>query len=170
MRGHLVHVICGSTGAGKSTYSIQLSHRLGAVRFSIDEWMSALFWMDTPRPLQPAWSLQRVERCFVQIWNVASQVALRGIPCVLDTGCGEEKGRQRVYRLATEAGLSAQLHWLDVPAEERWRRVEARNAEKGVTHHLPFDVTREMFDFCETMWEPPTDEEMAAHDGIRVAS
>jgi len=170
MQARLIHVICGSTGAGKTTYSLQLGNRLGAVRFSIDEWMSALFWMDTPKPLQPSWSMERVERCFLQIWRVASQVAMHGIPCILDVGCGDAESRQRIYRLATESGLSAQLHWLDVPAQERWRRVEARNAEKGVTYQLPFEVTREMFDFCETMWEPPTDEEMAACDGIRASS
>jgi len=30
-------------------------------------------------------------------------------------------------------------------------------------------VTREMFDFVEAMWEPPTAEEMAARDGILVS-
>lgn len=169
MRDHSVHLICGSTGAGKSTYSHQLSDRLGAVRFSIDEWMSALYWMDTPQPLQAAWSMERAERCLQQIWRVASQVARRGVPCVLDIGFGEAKTRRRIYDLAAEAELTAHLHLLDVPAEERWRRVEMRNAERGATYQLPFDVTREMFDFCETMWEPPSDE-MTAYHGIRVTS
>jgi predicted kinase len=48
---HLIHLISGSTGAGKTTYASQLSERLKGVRFSIDEWMAALFWMDTPQPL-----------------------------------------------------------------------------------------------------------------------
>jgi predicted kinase len=168
MQPHLIHLICGSTGAGKSTYAQHLSERLGAVRFSIDEWMSTLFWMDTPQPLQAAWSMQRVERCFCQIWAVASQVAGRGIPCVLDLGFGDANSRNRVYRLAGEAGLTVQLHVLDVPADERWRRVEVRNAERGGTYQLPFDVTREMFDFVETMWEPPTAQEMTAYSAIRV--
>lgn len=168
MQSHLVHVVCGSTGAGKTTYSCHLSDRLGAVRFSIDEWMSALFWMDTPKPLQAAWSMERAERCFLQIWSVASQVVRRGAPCVLDVGFGDAKNRQKIYNLVIEAGLSMQLHFLDVPAAERWRRVQMRNAEKGATYQLPFDVTREMFDFCETMWEPPSDQELLTYNGIRV--
>jgi antitoxin VapB len=67
LQPHLVHLICGSTGAGKTTYALQLSDRVGAVRFSIDEWMAALFWMDTPQSLDPAWSMERVERCLTQI-------------------------------------------------------------------------------------------------------
>jgi len=43
MTDHLIHLVCGSTGAGKTTYARALSERIGAVRFSIDEWMTALF-------------------------------------------------------------------------------------------------------------------------------
>ena len=63
MQDHSIHLICGSTGAGKTTYALQLAEKLYAVRFSIDAWMAALFWMDTPQPLDPAWSIERVERC-----------------------------------------------------------------------------------------------------------
>jgi predicted kinase len=163
-----VHLICGSTGAGKTTYAISLSDCLGAVRFSIDEWMAALFWMDTPQPLDPVWSMERVERCLLQIWTVALQTATRNVPCVLDLGFGQAQSRARFARLAEDASLSVQLHFLDVPAQERWRRVQTRNAQKGETYQLGFDVTREMFDFVEGLWEPPTEAEMAAYNGVRI--
>jgi predicted kinase len=169
MQADLIHLICGSTGAGKTTYAMGLSARLGGVRFSIDEWMTVLFWMDTPQPLNPTWSLERVERCLTQIWTVAQQIAARGVPCVLDTGFGQAKSRARFARLAKDAGLTVQLHLLDVAAEERWRRVQARNAQKGETYQLGFDVTREMFDFVEGLWEPPTEAEMLAYNGVRAS-
>jgi predicted kinase len=162
-----IQLICGSTGAGKTTYSWQLAERIGAVRFSIDEWMTTLFWMDSPQPLQPAWSMERVNRCFSQIWLTASQVGARGVPCVLDLGLSQADSRAKIYKGAREAGLPVQLHFLDVPAEERWRRVQKRNAERGDAYQLSFDVTREMFDFVETLWEPPTAAEMLAYHGIR---
>jgi predicted kinase len=168
MPDHLIHLVCGSTGAGKTTYALALSDRLGAVRFSIDEWMTTLFWMDSPQPLVPAWSIERVERCMAQIWAVTRAVAGRCTPCVLDLGFSRAESRARFAGMARDAGLSVQLHFIDVPADERWRRVQARNVEKGETHQLDFDVTREMFDFVETLWEPPTDAEMAALDGVRV--
>ncbi len=71
--------------------------------------------------------------------------------------------------LARDAGFSVQLHFIDVPAVERWRRVEGRNTQKGPTYQLGFDVSREMFDFVEQMWEPPTDAEMLAYNGIRTS-
>ena len=166
---HLVHLVCGSTGAGKTTYALELNARLGAVRFSIDEWMTTLFWRDTPQPLDPAWSMDRIERCLAQIGALVLQIGGRGVPCVLDLGFSQKQSRARFAKFAQEAGLPVQLHFIDVPAAERWRRVQARNAQKGETHQLEFAVTREMFDFVEGLWEPPNDEEMLAYDGIRTS-
>jgi predicted kinase len=154
MASPIIYLICGSTGAGKTTYAIQLSDEVGAVRFSIDEWMATLFWMDTPKPMDSGWAMERVRRCYDQVWATAMQVATRGVSCVLDLGLGQSGERARFVDLAKAAGLSVELHFLDVPADERWRRVEARNAEKTGTHRLPFDVTREMFDFVESMGAP----------------
>ncbi len=165
----LIHLICGSTGAGKTTYALRLADDLGAARFSIDEWMTRLFWMDTPQPLEPAWSIERVERCMAQIWATASDVAARGTPCILDFGFGQAMTRKRFADLARQSGLTVQLHVLDLPAEERWRRVERRNAEKGDSYQLTFDVTREMFDFVEGMWEPPPADETAVYDSVVVS-
>lgn len=164
-----IHLICGSTGAGETTYALKLADELGAVRFSIDEWMTALYWMDSPQPIDPAWSMARVERCYAQMWTTARQVAERGLPAILDWGFGIAALRAKYTGLARAAGLPVRLHLLDIPAEERWRRVEARNREAGQTYQLTFDVTREMFDFVETMWEPPTPEELAAGDGVRIS-
>jgi predicted kinase len=168
MERQLIHLICGSTGAGKTTYAKRLCDHLGAVRFSIDEWMATLFWMDTPKPLDPRWSMERVERCLAQSWTVVLQIVAQKVPCVLDIGFGQASSREKFAGLAKSAGLSVQLHLLDIPVEERWRRVQARNAQKGDTYQLGFDVTREMFDFVEAMWEPPTDAEMLAYGGVRV--
>jgi predicted kinase len=156
----LVHFICGSTGAGKSTYAARLGADLGGIVFSIDEWMTGLFWMDSPQPMEPAWAMERLDRCYARIWATVVQIAGRGVPSILDFGFGQKALRQKFAALAAEAELPARLHFLDVSADERWRRVQARNAGRGETYHLSFDVTREMFDFVETMWEPPTEEEL----------
>jgi predicted kinase len=168
MTDYVIHLVCGSTGAGKTTHAEALSKRIGGVRFSIDEWMTALFWMDSPQPIEAAWSMERVERCLALIWSTAVRIAERGVPCVLDVGLSQAASRAR-FVLAREQGLSTQLHFVDVPAQERWRRVEERNRVKGSSNHLPFNVTREMFDFVEALWEPPTDAELAASNGVRIS-
>ncbi len=52
--------------------------------------------------------------------------------------------------------------------EERWRRVEQRNEHQGETFRIK--VTRPMFDYIETIWQPPTPEELSALDGVRIAA
>jgi predicted kinase len=164
-----VHLVCGSTGAGKTTYAKALAEEVGGVVFSIDQWMVALFWMDSSTPIDPAWAMARVQRCYDQIWAVAAQLARRGTPAVLDLGFSKEADRRRFAELAAGEGLAVQLHFLDIPTEERWRRVGQRNTEKAETYQLPFDVTREMFDYVEGLWEPPSDAEMADRDGRRIS-
>jgi predicted kinase len=164
---HLIHLVCGSTGAGKTTYAVQLAHRLRAVRFSIDEWMTTLFWMDSPQPVEATWSMARIERCYRQIWSTAAQVAGCGTPCVLDLGFTQAASRTQFYEQAGALGFSVQLHFLDVPLQERWRRVVSRNSGKGGAQQLQFEVSREMFDFVEGMWEPPDAEEMSSHAGVK---
>jgi predicted kinase len=170
LTGALVHLVCGSTGAGKTTYALELTERLSGVRFSIDEWMTALFWMDSPQPLDPGWGLERIERSYALIWTTARAVAGRGVAVVLDLGFSAAESRARFAGLARAAGLVPRLHFLDVPVEERWRRVQARNAGTGETRQLAFEVTREMFDFVEQIWEPPGEAEMAALDGVRIGA
>jgi predicted kinase len=164
-----IHLVCGLVGAGKTTYARELAERLGAMRFSIDEWMSALFWMDSPDPIDPRWAAERIERCTAQILAVAGDVVAHGMPCVLDLGFVTAAQRGRVLNWAGETGFAAQLHLLDVPADVRWRRVEERNRAPGEAQ-LPFAVSREMFDFVESLWEPPTEAEMRAADGVRLGA
>ena len=60
------------------------------------------------------------------------------------------------------------LHLVDAPREQRWARVCGRNAEAGEGGQLPFALTREMFDFVESLWEPPSAAELAACDGVTI--
>jgi len=160
------HLVCGSTGAGKTTYAMALADRLGGVRFSIDEWMTTLFGKDVPQPLDFSWMMERIGRCEAQIGQIAIQCGNRGAPVVLDLGFTTADHRARLASVARNAGFSASLHFLDVPADVRWSRVEARNQHKGETFAL--EVTRPMFDFIESIWQPPGQTEMTDLNGIRI--
>ena len=97
--------------------------------------------------------MARVNRCEAQMWAVSLQAVALGVPVVVDCGLTREAHRSKWSRLALKAGLGVRLHHLDVDADERWLRVQRRNAERGVTYRL--EVTREMFDFVETLWGAP---------------
>ena len=161
-----VHLICGATGAGKTTLAIRLAGRLGGVRFSLDDWMQALFWPDLPARDDFPWAEARIARCMDRIKAMIVQVAPLGIPSIVDAGFTTRAERAAFAGWARGLDLTVRLHHVDLPADLRWRRVEERNAERGAAY--AFAVTREMFDFMEAMWEPPDDEEMAALASVRV--
>ena len=163
----IIHLVAGSTGAGKTTYARALAERTGSLQFSIDDWMTGLFWADSPQPMDYAWAIERVGRCEAMIWRIAAGAARRGSSWILDLGFTRAEHRARFADLARAEGLPVMLHFVDVPADERWARVQRRNAERGDTFAM--EVDRAMFDFMEDMWEPPGEDEMAALNGVRSA-
>ena len=160
-----VFLITGGTGAGKTTYALKLAQETGGIRFSIDDWMTKLFWMDSPDPISFEWAMERIGRTEAQMWETAKQVMVQGLPIILDLGFTKAVHRQKFYDLIKEVDVEPILHWVDISPEERWRRVQSRNTEKGKTYTM--DVSREMFDFMENEWEAPTDAELVACNGIR---
>lgn len=152
------HLICGATGAGKTTYALKLAEDSGAIRFTIDEWMAGLFFPDAPRPLSYQWALERVIRCENQILAVCERLAPAGLDMIFDFGFFTVEQRQRIGGAAQGLGLRPQLHHLPLAAELRWQRVDRRNKEKSSTYEI--EVTRGMFDFCEDLFETPTAEEL----------
>ena len=150
-------MVAGSTGAGKSTFARELAARVGGVRFSIDEWMTRLFWMDSPEKKDFAWAMERIARCEEQIAAEALQLAAVGVDAVLDLGFTLREHREAWAERARAAGIGLELHVLDVPAEVRWERVCERNRGESTTYS--FAVTREMFEFMEARWEIPDETE-----------
>ncbi len=159
-------LIVGSTGAGKTTYARRLADELGGVRFSIDEWMMTLFWADSPQPIEFQWTIERVRRCEAQIMAAARQIIARGVPAILDLGFTTKEHRDTFRAFAAEVDLSVAVHFIDVPADERWFRVNRRNKERGETYAMQVD--RQMFDFMDAMWEPPLEPEWSANGGCRI--
>ncbi len=158
------HLIAGSTGAGKTTYARGLGEATGAIVFSIDEWMTSLFWPDCPEKNDLAWALERVGRCEDQAAAMAAQLFGRRVSAVLDMGLTRASQRERWVARAQSAGCPVVLHVLDLPAQLRWERVEARNQSE--TETFAFQISREMFDLVETMWEPPTEAECSLYTEV----
>ena len=155
-----VHLVFGPQGAGKTTHARALAARIGGVRFSIDEWMAQLFAQDLPATMDLAWIMARVQRCEQRIWVTAMDIAATGTVVVLDLGLMQAQKRRDFGALANAAGHEVCWHFVDAPQALRRERVLARNLERGDT--FAFEVTPAMFDFMETRFEPPTDDELVS--------
>ena len=153
-----LHVIFGPSGAGKTTYAQQLSRREPAVHFAIDDWMARLFAADMPEPIAFEWMMERVERCESQIWSVAAATMAAGTSVVLDLGLMRRSDRVRVAEIAQACDLPIQFHFVTASAAIRRARVLARNEVRGETFAI--EVSPDMFDFIEGVYEAPDAEEL----------
>jgi predicted kinase len=153
-----LHVIFGPSGAGKTTYAHAFARRERAVAFILDDWMARLFGPDMPEPIEYEWMIERVQRCEAQIWSTAAGVLATDRDVILDIGLMRKADRARVREIVQETGLPAQWHFITASAEARRARVADRNVVRG--EGFAIEVTPEMFDFIEGVFEPPEPEEL----------
>ena len=153
-----LNLVFGPIGAGKTTYAHALARREGAVAFVLDEWGVRLFGPDVQGPLDFGWMLERLARCNALIWSTATAVLAAGSSVVLDLGLMRREHREHIGKLAQDAGLSVQWHFVDAPQAVRRARVAGRNETKGET--FAREVSPEMFAMIEAMYEAPTPAEL----------
>ena len=69
---------------------------------------------------------EKVER---ELWLLAQEVLRLGLSVVLDFGLWARSERDDMRAAARGLGVGVELHYVDVPIDELWRRIEARNSE-----------------------------------------
>lgn len=116
-------LICGLPGAGKTTLAKQLERETGAVRLCPDQWLKALLHdpndtAERDRLRDPLEQLQ---------WQLAQELLQKGLDVILENGFWSTEERLRYCQQGQACGAKVVLHYLEVPADELWRRVEARN-------------------------------------------
>ena len=112
---------CGLPGAGKTTLARQLAADRGAVRLTKDEWLWALGSTPWDAPIQ-----EKVEH---ELRQLALEILRLGLSVVLDFGLWARVERDEMRSMARGLGVGVELHYLDVPADELWRRIDARNSQ-----------------------------------------
>lgn len=159
-----VVLVVGLTGAGKSSYCDDLAKRERAAVYSIDHWMKSLFWQDMPKEPDmkwfqenSSWYLERMARCEGLIEAEMRSLLENGISVILDLGFTARSHRAHYVQIGKLLQAETEIHFLDVPEDERWKRVQRRNAEKGSTYSM--QVSREMYDYIKAIFEPVDDSE-----------
>lgn len=154
----MIHLIVGNTGAGKTTYSKKLQEETKGIVFSIDQWNNTLFFPDKKDTDGLDWFLERIDRVEQMVMSLVLQLECSNIDAILDLGLSKYVHREKFKGFAKKHGFEIKIHFLDIPREERLKRVMHRNQEKGET--FEFVVTQENFDFMETWFERPSEDEM----------
>ena len=150
----MIHLIVGNTGAGKSTYALNLKEKYSSIIFSIDEWNKTLFLKDKKPTDGLDWFLERIARSETLIMDLIHQLEKTGTDSILDLGLSKFEHREKFRVFASEHNYKLTLHFLDIPKAIRYQRVLKRNDEQGDTYQ--FEVSKADFDFMETWFEKPT--------------
>ena len=144
---------CGLPGAGKTTLASQLAPERDAIRLTKDEWHWALG--STP------WDRTIGERIEQELWRLAQEILRLGLSVVLDFGLWARTERDEMRRLARDLGVGVELHYLEVPVDELWRRLEARNAAPPWAQQ---PIARTDLDEWLAIFEEPDAAELALFD------
>jgi len=153
-----IHIVFGPQGAGKTTYSKQLSKEVNGVHLSIDDWMWKLFGDDLPKSMNFKWIMERVERCEKQIWELSKKISNCDCDVILDLGFTKREKRKLFIQLIEDHKKEVKIHFINAPHSIRRKRVLERNINKGDT--FSFEVTPGMFDFMEGEFHTPSETEL----------
>ncbi|MGH9212475.1 MAG: AAA family ATPase [Acidimicrobiales bacterium] len=144
---------CGLPGAGKTALARQLAAERRAVRLTKDEWLWALG--------SSPWGRGTGEKIEQELWRLAQEILSLGLSVVLDFGLWARVERDEMRKVARELGVGVELHYLDMPADQLWRRIETRNSAP------PWDrepISRADLDEWLLVFQAPDDAELALFD------
>ncbi len=146
-------LICGLPGSGKTTLAKQLDAAVPAVRFCPDEWKHDLgidYYDEDKRVL--------LEQ---RLWQLGQELLGLGQSVILENGFWAREERDELRLAARALGWAVELHYLDAPVEELWRRLEIRN-ELAVPGTVP--IKREDLETWVLQLEAPDAAELALFD------
>ncbi len=149
-------VMVGLPASGKTTLAKELERRHDALRLTKDDWMMALFgWGDFEDKREVVEAL---------LWGMGARALQLGVDVVLDYGLWARVEREE-YRARAEAlGARVDFRFLDVPEEELFRRMAARNRWAD-PNDVP--ITAEQLAEYLPRFQRPAEDELATWHALR---
>lgn len=144
---------CGLPGAGKTTLAVRIAAERGAVRLTKDDWLRALG--------SSPWDALANARIEQELWRLAQEILGYGLGVVLDFGLWARAERDEKRAAARRLGVGVELHFLGVPPDELWRRIEERNS---APHWQDEPISRADLDEWLRVFQAPDARELALFD------
>ena len=120
-----LHLLTGKIAAGKSTLSAKLAAETGGIVLAEDAWLSTLY----PAKITSLEDYRRESARFrAAIAPLIVELLRRGQTVILDFPANTIASRTWMRGLADAAGITATLHFLDLPDDVCRARLHARNA------------------------------------------
>jgi len=119
----ILHLMIGLPCSGKTTLAKQLEIELKALRLTPDDWQRHLFGQDATHPDHD----DRHTKIEELMWTIAAAALNLGTDVILDFGLWTRCERDDFRERAAALGATTVIHFLDVPHNELFARLEARN-------------------------------------------
>jgi len=142
-------IVCGLPGSGKTTHAKLLEARLGAIRFSPDEWLEAL-----SLDLYDEGSREKIEALQ---WKLGQKLLALGLTVIIEWGTWGRSERDTLRLGARALGAAVELHYLSVPVDVLFERTQRRGMERP-------RIERDQLLRWVEMFQAPTPEEIALFD------
>jgi predicted kinase len=153
-----IYAMTGGNGAGKTTYALKISQEKSAQFFSLDKTIK-----DFNQPIQSYEDyMLYYQRAMDLMSSKAIQLLKEGTSVVFDFG-GGVASRDWLRHIAVSSGAEVEIFHLEVPLEERKRRIQQRNREKNQDVYF-FHMSDEHFNEHNQQDPPPPPTE----EGIKV--
>ena len=146
-----VHLIHGYLCSGKTTFAKELEQRTNGVRFSLDEWMTALTW--DPIHLDD----DLYERLYALVMAFWPRIAERELDVILELGFWSRRRRDDARGAVVAAGHHARLYALSCPHDVARSRCAERSKQDG----RGYRISVEAYDALRSKFEPLGPEEDA---------
>ncbi|WP_296612357.1 ATP-binding protein [Sphingomonas sp.] len=152
MSAGALQLITGKIAAGKSTLSAKLAVETGGLVLAEDQWLATLY----PAQITSLDDYRREsDRLRTAIAPLIVDLLKRGLTIILDFPANTIASRTWMRGLADAAGITATLHFLDLPDELCRQRLHARNA--AGTH--AYQASDAEFDQFTAHFVPPQADE-----------
>ena len=151
-RQSLAHVIIGFIGSGKTTFAKKLEKETGALRFTKDEWVIAIFGHDP--------TIDGFDTYDNRISKLAVDVALyclkAGNDIIIDEGFWVRSQRDEIRQKIENSGGKVQFYYVKNTHETMKQRVSRRNQKPTAD---AFVISEDLYDGYRKYFEEPSPEE-----------
>ena len=145
-------LFCGLPGSGKTTLAKRFEKEGRGVRLCTDEWVADLGFSPTHEEMHL--KMQN------SLWELAKKLLPLGQTVILENGLWMKDERDAKRKDAESLGVKTEMNYLDVSADELFRRLESRNSENKHGHAV---VSKEQIERYLALFDAPDKEESALY-------
>jgi predicted kinase len=155
----MIHLLCGPTAAGKTTFAGKLIEERQAVHFALDQLLAPISFPESPTPAFMAELIDQSQTYILQILQKAEDHLAHNRDVTLDIPTFRREHRDVVRGWAAGLKQPLTLYYFSANRTTRLERLRKRNVERGATYS--YHVPEWLFDWVDQVFETPAPDEGA---------